>query len=105
MATELLTGDNNIALMSYKPKSVIRSVESKLLLTIPSRWRKQRRAVHEVMNIRDVSAYDSFQERAAVNLVAQLLYDVSGNWQRHCNKYHILLHCTPNRTLITRAEP
>ncbi|KAF7791631.1 hypothetical protein EIP86_002650 [Pleurotus ostreatoroseus] len=81
VATDLF--DRRSAIYSSRPR-LIMPVE--LFMGGNNIWRKQRRAVHEAMNIRDVSAYNPTLEKAAVDLVSQLLNDKSGDWRQLCNR-------------------
>ncbi|KAJ3557933.1 hypothetical protein NM688_g1205 [Phlebia brevispora] len=65
LASEILLGDATVPFSHYGP-----------------RWRKQRRALHEALNVRAVEAYTSLQEHTAVDMVLRILDDPD-DWQKH----------------------
>ncbi|KAF9463392.1 cytochrome P450 [Collybia nuda] len=68
MAREILTGGMSLVFISYADPL--------------SRWRRMRRATHEVLNVRSVEEYRSLQEVEAAHLVTNLLRSPD-DWDYH----------------------
>ncbi|KAJ3553240.1 hypothetical protein NM688_g3720 [Phlebia brevispora] len=88
VARDLL--DRRSVIYSGRPRLILANeiiLRSNALTLMPygNRWRKQRRAIHDAMNIREAKIYSAIQEREATNLVRHLLDDPE-NWIKHCER-------------------